>query len=100
MNVWELAVLRSVDLLGGEGDLQDIYRTLPRFIQLTPDHLAPTKWGGRPAYQHQVRSHVANLCQAGDLARKARGRYALTPIGRQRIRLAVARSGSHQKVSR
>jgi hypothetical protein len=99
MNVWELAILQSVNLLGGEGDLQEIYRTLPRFIQLTPVHLAPTKWGGRPAYEHQVRSHVTNLRQAGELAWKARGRYALTTIGRQRIGLAVAESTSHQKVS-
>lgn len=85
MNVWEVAILRSVNLQSGATDLQDIYRTVGRFVPLSSGHLAPTRWGGRPAYHHQVRSHVTNLCQSGDLVRVGRGRYSLTARGRRRV---------------
>ncbi len=52
MDVWQQAILESVGSLGGEAGLQEIYAELPRHIQLTKEHLAPTKYGGRPAYQH------------------------------------------------
>jgi len=87
MNVWEIAILKSINLLGGEAGLQQIYNKLADFIQLTEEHLRKTKWGGRPAYQHQVRSHITNLCQAGELARISRGRYSLTKKGLRRINI-------------
>jgi hypothetical protein len=58
---------------------------LRRFIELTPEHLRETEWGGRPAYHHQVRSHVSNLCQPADLRRVSRGQYEITSRGRDRI---------------
>lgn len=85
MNRWEVAILRSVKLRAGETDLQAIYQTVGRFVPLSSEHVAPTRWGGRPAYHHQVRSHVTNLCQSGDLIRVARGRYTLSAKGRRRV---------------
>ena len=85
VNVWEVAILRSVNLREGEADLQGIYQTVGRFVALSSEHLTPTRWGGRPAYHHQVRSHVTNLCQSGDLVRVGRGRYSLTARGRRRV---------------
>ena len=71
----------------GEVDLRDIYRDIGSFIELTSEHLEATQWGGRPAYQHQVRSHITNLCQAGYLIKVSRGRYLITEKGCQRIGL-------------
>jgi hypothetical protein len=87
-NVWELAILRSIRSLGGEAGLQDIYDELRKFIELSDDDLAPQDSAlGRPAYQQQVRSHIANLCQAGQLECVARGHYALTRDARQKLDL-------------
>ncbi|MEA2063054.1 MAG: hypothetical protein U9P14_05100 [Gemmatimonadota bacterium] len=87
MNIWEIAILRSVEYLGGEANTQDIYRVLEngRFIELSPNDLLKTKWGERPAYQHQVRSHFSNLVDSGDLIRVSRGEYSLTKEGLNRI---------------
>ena len=85
MNVWETAILKTINSLGGEAGLQQIYERLTIFIKLTEKDLRKTEWGGRPAYQHQVRSHITNLCQAGELGRVSRGRYSLTEKGQGRI---------------
>ena len=77
MPTWGMAILRCINSLGGAAHLQQIYERLPNFIDLTEMHLRATKWGGRPAYQHQVRSHITNLCQDGELIRISRGFYAL-----------------------
>jgi len=37
MNVWEIAILKSIKSLGGEANLQKIYERLPDFIQLTEE---------------------------------------------------------------
>ena len=86
MNGWEEAILKSVDAAGGRACNQEIYDKVGEFINLSLQHLRPTQWGGRPAYEHQVRSHLSNLCEKGDLLRVGRGQYRLTPGGRTRIR--------------
>jgi hypothetical protein len=87
MNIWEVTILRIVLSLGGTVDLQQIYRSLEngKFMRLTEHDLRETQWHSRPAYQHQVRSHISNLAQAGDLAKISRGVYSITEKGRQRI---------------
>ena len=35
MNVWEIAILKSIKSLGGEAGLKEIYERLPDFKQLT-----------------------------------------------------------------
>jgi restriction endonuclease Mrr len=85
MNVWEIAILKCIESYSGKVMLQQIYERLSSFIKLTEDDLRETEWGGRPAYQHQVRSHIVNLCQAGELNRISRGCYSLTDKGRKRI---------------
>lgn len=87
MNNWEIAILKCINSLGSGAELQEIYRELDKFIELTSEHLKPTEWGRRPAYQHQVRSHISNLRQAGYLIKIATGRYSLTAKGRNRIGL-------------
>ena len=55
------------------------------FVGLGPENLRKTNYGGRPAYQHQVRSHLTNLTQSGDLKKLDRGVYSITAAGRKRI---------------
>ena len=95
MNVWETAILRSIKSLGGEAELQQIYGKVSDFRQLTEENLRETKWGGRPAYQHQVRSHITNLWQAGELIRISRGRYSLTEKGTKRTEIGMKEKGLH-----
>ena len=89
MNVWEIAILKSIKSLGGEAGLQQIYKELlifKEFLKITKKHLRTTY--GRSAYQHEVRSNVANLMQAGELEQIISGwgePYSLTEKGIKRI---------------
>ncbi len=74
---WERLVVSAIESLGGEAHLQDIYSWLVECAQLTDKHLRSTQHGGRPAYQHQVRSHLSNLCQRGTVMRVRTAVYAL-----------------------
>lgn len=87
MNIWEIAVLKSIEHRGGKASNKQIYLDMEsgKFIAMQKDHLMMTKHGGRPAYQHQVRSHLANLVEAGDLVRPSRGSYKLAAQGRERL---------------
>ncbi len=87
MNVWEIATLRSVNARGGRATNQEIYSELEsgKFITLTERDLRKSVHGDYLAYQDQVRSHLSNLTQAGDVQRVTRGNYVLTKRGRRRI---------------
>jgi len=85
MNVWEIAILKSIKSLGGKAELQQIYNRLFNFKKMTKKHLRITY--GRPAYQNQVRKHITNLCRAGELIWISRGRYSLTEKGTRRINI-------------
>lgn len=90
MNRWEIAILKSIKSLGGEAENKQIYKELfnfKSFLKMTKKHLRITY--GRPAYRHQVRSHIANLQQAGELIRISRGRYSLTEKGMRRIDIPI-----------
>ncbi|MFC1614896.1 winged helix-turn-helix domain-containing protein [Gemmatimonadota bacterium] len=84
-NSWEIALLKCVAGLGNEAHLQHIYREINNYYNLTTIQKRKTLWGGRPAYQHQVRSHLSNLCQSKDLTRISRACYSITEKGRKRI---------------
>ena len=92
MNIWEIAVLKSIEHRGGHANNQQVYADMEsgKFITLHPDHLRATEYGGRPAYQHQVRSHLTNLLETGDLVRPLRGNYKLTAQGRRRLSAVAA----------
>ncbi len=77
MQYWEQAIYRSIESLGGEACLPEIYEKLSDFVDLTESHSRITKWGGRPAYHHIVRSYITNMCQSGLLQRVSRGRYRI-----------------------
>ncbi len=77
MEYWEMSIYQSIGSLGGEADLQDIYKEISNHIDLNERHLRITKWGERPAYHHIVRSYISNMCQSGLLRRTARGCYKI-----------------------
>jgi len=83
MRTWESALLHVIKERGGKADTQQIYADVEtgRFMALSRKHLKLTEYGGRPAYQHQVRSHLSNLVAAGKLTRIARGKYELVTQG-------------------
>ncbi len=82
---WEFAILEIINGLGGDGCLQEIYAKLEEFYPLSDHALRETIYGGRPGYQHEVRSFISNLCKKGDLVRLERGCYSLTEKGRKRF---------------
>ena len=75
MKFWEEAIYKSIESLGGEAYLQEIYKSLLDRITLTEWEQRETY--GRPAYHHLVRSYISNMCQSGLLCRMARGRYKI-----------------------
>jgi hypothetical protein len=89
VNIWENSILKSIASLGGEATLPQIYDSIQKFKEMTENDLKKTKWGGRPAFQHQIRSHISNLCQEKSLSRlkteQKPVRYLLTIKGKSRI---------------
>lgn len=91
MNVWKVAILKAIQALGGIATNRVLYQELEsgRFISLSAEDLRTTKWDKRPAYQNQVRSHLSNLVKTGDLKREQEGVYAITPLGKKRIKASI-----------
>jgi hypothetical protein len=87
MGDWNFAILSCINGLGKEVTLQQIYRRIGNYITLTEDHLKATVHGGRPAYQHEVRSYISNLCEEGYLQRLDKGVYSITEKGKKFITL-------------
>jgi len=86
---WEIAILKCINSLGGKAYLKQAYENIDKFIQLTGYDKRSTNYGGRPAFEHQVRSHISNLCEKNDLQWLMRGYYMITERGRRRIAAAV-----------
>jgi hypothetical protein len=77
MRYWEKAIYESLESLGGEACLPEIYKKLPAFIDFTEKDLRITKYGERPAYQHIVRSYISNMCRSGLFRKISRGCYQI-----------------------
>ncbi len=82
---WREAILRCVVAREGTAHCQDIYKDVGKFISLSPSHLRDTRYGGRPAYQHEVRSYLSNLRRDGALNLVQRGTYKITAFGKASI---------------
>ncbi len=85
MNTWEVAILKCMRSIGDEAPLQRIYENIDNFKELTKNHLKSTVHGGRPAFQHQLRKHISNMCKANDLKWVSTGHYSITEKGLKRI---------------
>ena len=86
---WENKILLLFHELDGMTTLKKIYELIEKrqdMFPLKPKHFEPTKWGGRPAFEHQVRSHISNLRQSGDLRWIDTGKYELTERGLKRVK--------------
>jgi len=82
---WQYAIREILSHSQGEADLKDIYHILEHNFSLDSSDTRETRFGGRPAYQHVVRSVMSNLKKSGDVAWVRRGRYRLTDQGRARF---------------
>ena len=99
MNVWEIAILKSIKSLGGEAELQQIYKELPVFIKLNEKNKRESKYGRYTAYQDDVRKHIANLWhKKGELTRIAKRRYSLTKKGIKRIEIEKKKKDPHGRL--
>ena len=75
MQSWRLAILQTIESLGGQASLQEIYAQIPNFKPLTEKDL--TEWGHQPMYHHYIRNIIAKLCKSGELIHISRGFYSL-----------------------
>ena len=93
---WHFTILLAFDRHGGEADLVEVYRFVEErqaeaqrfgYEYLPSSQFEPTRWGGRPMYQHTVRSRITNrangLIKRGLVEWVARGRYRLTEAGQE-----------------
>ena len=82
---WERAILKAYHVAArGCADNDWIYKRVGDFKELSAYDKRATAHGGRPAYEHTVRSIIHNLREAGYLQRVGRGRYCLTYTGKTR----------------
>jgi len=75
MQTWRVAILETIESLGGQASLQQIYEQISNFKRLTEKDL--TEWGHQPMYHHYIRSIIAKLCKSGKLLPISRGFYSL-----------------------
>lgn len=75
----EAAILKIINSKKEKATTREIYSALEKgkYYTLRDNQLAETIYEGRPAYQHEVRSYLSNLCQKGLLKWISRGYYAL-----------------------
>jgi hypothetical protein len=84
---WQLATLKAFDIPSDPNRAltdRQAYRRLQDFKRLEPHHLK-FQWGERPAYENQMRSHISDLCDLGQLKMLKRNLHYITPLGRARI---------------
>ena len=75
MQTWRVAILETIESLGGQASLQEIYAQIPNFKPLTEKDL--TEWGHQPMYHHYIRSIIVRLRKRRELLRISRGFYSL-----------------------
>lgn len=93
MKEWSEAILEAINSLNNDASLKDIYGVLQEHFPLTGTNLRVTRYGGRPAFQHETRSFITNLVEAGELERTGRGRYRITPAGFAHLKRWMKQSG-------
>lgn len=89
MNNWQVSILRIISSKGGTAELQEIYKDVEsgEYLKLNEEHFKIIKkHGDRPAYQHQVRSHLSDLKDLSDIDQCSRAEYSLTSKGYKRLK--------------
>lgn len=82
---WEEAVLLTFAHHGGIAPNWKVYRDVEKFRSLSERNLRRPAYGNRFAYENDLRSHIANLCDKGELKLIKRGLHELTPDGWDRV---------------
>jgi len=82
---WEYNILRCIDSLSGEACLGDIYDEIGKFVDLTEEHRRYDHRWKEPAYHIQIRRHIKNLRQKGELEWVSKGCYSLREEGQERL---------------
>ncbi len=79
MSNWESALFAIISARGGTASNFQIYEDLEsgRFMLLEAHHLRATVHGGRPAYQHSVRSYLSKLVAQRKLISPSLGVHSL-----------------------
>jgi len=85
MRYWEIAILRTINSLGRNVTNKEVYDRISRFIDLTENDLKATRYGGRPAYVHEIRKYISDLVKSGDLIKIKTGVHSITDKGLKRI---------------
>ena len=85
---------------GAEADVADVRRRVAASLELTPEELAEVN-PGKPVFDDHVQWAIYRMRLEGVLERVGRGRYKLSPGGREylsrnraRVDLSVARPSS------
>jgi hypothetical protein len=81
---WVLNILKCFVGLGGRASNRMVYSCLEQRIALEPHHRKP-QWGNRRAFENQVRSHLSNLCESGQLRMLHPGLHEITEAGTIRV---------------
>lgn len=83
MNLGE-AILKIIGSHKGGATNAQIYSELEEgtYFTLSASQLAKTRWSGRPAYRHEVRSYLSNFVKRGLLEHISRGLHALPTTGK------------------
>jgi len=82
---WEIAILKTYELLGGCADNRQIHENIESFIKLTGKDREREVSSGRNKNKHHVTSHIAHLYRARYLTEVSAGHYCLIQRGRNRL---------------
>ena len=72
---WKDLLLRALRSLGSEADMLDIYKWVEANTELPERYLEDSGYGGRPRYQHILRSYASKMVKNRELERVHRGRF-------------------------
>ena len=64
--------------------LKELYLKIPNYIELTEEHKV-IKYKV-PTFHHQIRAHITDLVEKGEVKNVGYGIYAITPKGIERVK--------------
>ncbi len=77
VSFWKTCIVEGLRSLGGEADMVDIYKWVESMDWLGKKDMEDSGYGGRPGYQHALRSYASMMVKKGELVRVSRGRFRL-----------------------
>jgi hypothetical protein len=74
---WQKEITDALRNLRGTVSLGDIYKWLENHGNLTEEELSASPYGGRPWFQHSIRSTCSNMARTGKIQHIGSGLYRL-----------------------